>query len=105
MKIDQTYELFVQDLVMRLATLPDFKLSNGELERIFQTAFGVAEKFFPRWEVEKERLTETLAKAPDALGGGVPEAQADAQASARGNGKEVAIKWGRDASHFYAIEA
>jgi hypothetical protein len=82
MKIDQTYELFVQDLVMRLATLPDFKLSNGE-----------------------ERLTEALAKAPEALGGGVPEAQADAQASGRGNGKEVAIKWGRDASHFYAIEA
>jgi hypothetical protein len=52
---------------MRLATNPGFTLNNGELEKCFQTAFGVAEKFFPRWEVEKSRLTEALGQLPEAL--------------------------------------
>jgi hypothetical protein len=48
-------------------------LVNGEIEKVCQHAFSVAEKFFPRWEVEKERLTETLAKLPEASGGDAPE--------------------------------
>lgn len=42
-----------------------FQATNGELEKCFQHAFAVAEKFFPRWEVEKARIEKapTIAKA------------------------------------------
>jgi hypothetical protein len=55
-----------------------------EPSRIFQTAFGAAEKFFPRWEVEKERLAETLAKLPEAWRNAGQEANGEPEASAKG---------------------
>jgi hypothetical protein len=87
MKINQVYELFVQDLVMRIMSNPGFELNNANLEKVFQTAFGVAEKYFPRWEVERERLTETLAKLPEAWGGVAGEPQDEPEAPVRGNAR------------------
>jgi hypothetical protein len=69
MKIDQDYELFVRDLVLRLTSNPNFNPTNGEVEKACQHAFRVSEIFFARWEVEKARVTEALAKLPETWGG------------------------------------
>jgi len=62
MEITQDYELFVQDLVLRLVTIPGFNPVDEEIEKASQHAFSVAEKFFPRLEVEKARLADAASQ-------------------------------------------
>jgi hypothetical protein len=85
MKIDQDYELFVRDLVLRLTSNPNFNPTNGEVEKACQHAFRVSEIFFARWEVEKARVSEALAKLPETWGG--PQNSPNDEGLAKGGGK------------------
>ena len=56
--LSQEYKAFCQDIVWRLTTAPNFKPDNESIERACQHAFKVASIFYPRWEVENERLSQ-----------------------------------------------
>jgi hypothetical protein len=61
MKIDQDHAQFVQDLVLRITSSPEFKPENGAIDRACKHAFAVGRAFFPAWAAE---LAELEAQQP-----------------------------------------
>jgi hypothetical protein len=55
------HEQFVQDLVLRITSNPDFKAENGKIDRACKHAFAVGRAFFPAWAAE---LAELEAQQP-----------------------------------------
>lgn len=56
MKINPDHAQFVQDLVLRITSNPDFNPGNGNIDKACATAFAVGRKFFPLWDAERTDL-------------------------------------------------
>jgi hypothetical protein len=64
MKINPDHAQFVQDLVLRITSNPDFNPANGNIDKACATAFAVGRKFFPLWEAERTEL-EVVEPKPE----------------------------------------
>jgi hypothetical protein len=56
MKIHIDHAQFVQDLVLRITSNPDFKGDDADIDRAFKTAFAVGRKFFDAYEAEADAI-------------------------------------------------
>jgi hypothetical protein len=65
MKINPDHAQFVQDLVLRITSNPEFKPENGAIDRACKHALAVGRTFFPAWDAERAEL-EAVAPTPRA---------------------------------------